>query len=66
MQEAWDCESQPFNVVKIKHAATNKIVWQEPHNFICCGCTFGAQIVQGQSEYILVKPQLLQSLSLFI
>jgi hypothetical protein len=56
MQEAWDCESQPFNVVKIKHATTNKIVWQEPHNFICCGCTFGAQIVQGQSEYILVKP----------
>ena len=68
MREAWGCESQSFSTIRIKHAITNKFVWQEPHKFICDGCTFGAQIVPaGQFVYVLVKPMLLQSFfSLFI
>lgn len=46
MREAWGCESQFFRIIRIKHAITNNFVWQEPHKFICDGCTYGAQIVQ--------------------
>lgn len=65
MREAWGSESRSFKIIGIKHAITNKFEWQEPFKFICNGCTFGAQMAQGRSEYILVKSMLHQSFPLF-